>query len=299
MRKLLSIFALLILAAATTRGQQMKEGFEQWEERSGRMQPVGWSLNLGSGEAESPYRGNRALSVWTWYCSSSGSATLGHVNPEAGGACTDCYDKYGIPISFKPVSISGYYRLVPGVVNDGGQDSAMVLVLLKKYNPSRGTYDTIGTAKHFLKVTEQYSPFTVSIQDHAPGIMPDSIAMVFISSVTGSCDCGTDGNCYFLSVDDMSFDVASGVSHTTRKKVREARVYPNPARGTVRVEWSGRLGRPHRLRVYAISGEVLREMEGITGTEMTLDIKGLPAGEYLFDLADGTTIATQGRFVVE
>lgn len=299
MRRSLSIFVLMVLAAATTRGQQVRDSFEQWEERSGRMQPVGWSLNLGSGEAEMPYRGDRALSVWTWYCSSSGSAILGLVNPEAGSACHTCYDKYGIPVSFKPVAISGYYRLVPGPAGDDGQDSAMVGVLLKKYNPSRGTYDTVGIAEHFLKVTQDYTPFTVSIKDLAPGIMPDSIAMVFVSSVTGTCDCATTGECYFLSVDDISFDAASGVSYTVGGHVRQSRVYPNPARGTMRIEWGRSLSRPHRLRVYAISGEVIRTMEGLTGTEITLDVKGLPAGEYLFDLADGGAIAAQGRFVVE
>lgn len=294
---------MIILAAATTRGQQTQDGFEQWEERSGRMQPVGWSLNLGSCEAQTPYRGDRALSIWTWYCSSWGSAMLGSGTMPAGSTCGNftygCYGDYGVPISFKPAAVSGFYRLVPGPAGDGGEDSAMVLVLLKKYNPSRGTYDTIGVAKHFLHITQDYVHFTAPIMDRAPGVIPDSIAMVFVSSVTGSCDCSNAGECYFLSVDDISFDAASGVSYTVNGNLHEAGVYPNPSRGTARVEWSHSLSRPHRLRVYSISGEIVREIEGITGSETMLDVKSLPAGEYLFDLADGATIAAQGRFVVE
>ncbi len=302
MRRFSLLLLLAVLGASSACGQILFEGFEQWVKREGREEPANWSLGLGGGAAPQSYSGERALSVWTWYCSSPGGAVLGDVKERSAYLCDDyqygCYGDYGVPISSKPAFLSGYYRYLPGDAMPGTSDSAVVRVLLKRYNHSRGRYDTIGLGEGSLPLSESYVPFQVAIRDRAPGQLPDSIAIVFLSR--GGCNCAVAGNCYYLSVDHLTLEGVAGVSAAGGESGSALRVYPNPSRGGLRIEWGKELAGPHRLRVYSISGGLVHTAGGVTGSGIAVDGAGLPPGEYLFDLtdSDGITVA-RGRFMVE
>lgn len=302
MRRFSLLLLLAVLGASSARGQILFEGFEEWVKRGGREEPANWSLGLGGGTAPQPYSGEHALSVWTWYCSSPGGAVLGDVKERSAYLCDDyqygCYGDYGVPIFSKPALLSGYYRYLPGDAMPGTNDSAVVRVLLKRYDASRGRYDTIGLGEGSLPPSESYVPFQVMIRDHAPGRLPDSIAIVFLSR--GGCNCAVAGNCYYLSVDHLTLGAISGVPDPEEESGGALRVYPNPSRDEVRIEWGKDLAAPHRLRVYSISGRLVHTSGGVTGSGIAVDGTGFPPGEYLFDLLDGDGLtAARGRFIVE
>ncbi len=303
MRRLLPLITLMILIAGTTHGQVRFDGFETLEKHDGREEPVGWSLGTGSKVVNESHTGNNALSVWTWYCSSRGWAVLGDIGERRAYLCddysVDCYGNYGTPIDFKPTSLTGYYRYVPGGAMSDAPDSAMVLVLLKKYNANRGTYDTIGTASHRLVPADAYTPFTAVIEDRAPGVMPDSVAIVVFSA--GICDCAVSGDCYFLSVDDLAFTATSGISYPVGGKAQGTiKVYPNPNRGTMLLRWGENAAQRRQLRVYSITGALVRTINGVAGNGIALDSKDFSPGEYLVDLTDTHgAVAARGRFVVQ
>jgi hypothetical protein len=291
------LLALAVIIAGVARGQEINGEFEQWGMVNDRDLPFGWSgSSFGVGKVEGGNSGSFAASVWNWYYYGKGVLMLGE---NGDGMNIPYLDRTGVPISFKPTRLTGYYKYRLGVTHDGTVDSAMIVLLLKKFNPATRTCDTVGYATGYLMAAEEYTPFTIDIIDAAPGVQPDSIALAFVSSATGMCHIQGDGTCYYLSVDDVRLSASSGVSYGLNELLPEARVYPNPARGSVHVEWGENLERPHRLRVYGLSGRLVREIEGINGSNTSLDGTGLPPGEYLFDLAgDGGTVAARGRFVI-
>lgn len=302
---LLQIIALMLIGCGA-QGQVMIEGFEHWQDPDGNAYLAGWSRGAGSGATPDAYRGNHALTVWTWYCSSLGGVILGDNKKESSAyVCEDytfnCYGDYGVPIEFKPNVMTGYYRYVPGQVAPGSIDSGVIRILLKRHNPALGRYDTVGIATHRLGPADVYTPFTVTIEDRIPGVIPDSIAVAIISGEKGSCDCLVGGNCYYFTLDDLRFsNTASGVSHSASEIFGQTRVYPNPARAETRIEWKSDLMQPHRLHIFSTSGELVRTVDDITGRNYTLHTAGLSSGEYLFELhGGGEEITARGRFIVE
>ncbi len=68
------------------------------------------------------------------------------------------------------------------------------------------------------------------------------------------------------------------------------RVFPNPARQSVRVDWEGLAGGRGRLSVINVLGQevMARVIEGADNAE--LDLRGLPSGSYRVLLQSGTSV---------
>ncbi|MFC2115902.1 T9SS type A sorting domain-containing protein [Bacteroidota bacterium] len=64
----------------------------------------------------------------------------------------------------------------------------------------------------------------------------------------------------------------------------EIRAYPNPFSEYTRIEFSNPRRTEHNLRVYDLSGKLVREIEGIYGEEVFLKRENLDPGYYVFEL---------------
>lgn len=287
--------AVAIVAAATAAVAQIpQESFEKWDSVETVELPPGWyGGQFGSGKVESAHSGRYAASVWNWYYYAKGYLITG---PR--GTWFVDLAAAGVPIDYKPTKLTGYYRYDLGR-NQRKNDSAVAYVMLKRYNPETGKRDTIGFAKKLLGPAAAYTPFTVDIRDYAPGILPDSITLAFVSSDSGFCEGESDGNCCYLSIDDIQLSLSSGVSYDARPLFDAARVYPTPLRSSGRIEWSARAGTSYTLRLYSVSGALVRTVDGLTGGSARIDRAGLPSGEYLFEIRHGDGVAGRGRVVVE
>lgn len=300
MQRLFLMAMLLTIAACGAGAQTIDEGFEQWKEALGSEAPVGWSGSAAGCGIDSAARSGRfAASVWNWYYYGKGFFVMGegldHPSIPYG------LDRTGTAIDFKPARITGYYRYRAGDIAEGEQaDSAVVLVLLKKYNHETGRPDTVGYATAFLKPVDDYTPFTIDIIDAAPGMMPDSIALALISSNSGFCDVQSAGTCYYFTVDDLRLASPSGVSLSVADLLGQARVVPNPVWTVARITWDGGTFHPRMLRIYDVRGNLMRNVEGITGGGVTFDRSGLAPGSYIFELREAAgNAAVCGRFVVQ
>lgn len=289
------LYAMALLALSTTAwGQIPGETFERWDSVETHEAPPGWYGGaFGSGKVESSHTGRYAASVWNWYFYAKGYMITGR----QGESYIDLAQA-GVPINYKPSKLTGYYRYDLGL-NQGRSDSAVIYVMLKRYNAETGEPDTIGFAKKLLGPAAHYTPFTLDIPDRAQGILPDSITIAFVSSENGFCSNDTDGTCCYLSVDDLQLSVPSGVSYDAGALFSRARVYPLPLRTSGRIEWSARPGRSYTLRLYAITGALVRTVEGLTGGSAPIDRDGLPSGEYLFEIRDGDELTGRGSFIAE
>jgi hypothetical protein len=73
-------------------------------------------------------------------------------------------------------------------------------------------------------------------------------------------------------------------------------IYPNPATGSVNIEWANAGFQPESLTVFDLNGKELLHQKLWTGQKLTLSTDGLPAGIYLMRL-HGEGHAIHGKFV--
>jgi hypothetical protein len=294
MKWIIPVVASMMMASVAW-GQVPQEDFEKWDSVSNGQVPSGWCCgSFGLGKVADAHTGRFAASVWNWYYYAEGYLMTGRDN-----ASPWSLDMGGVPISYKPARLTGYYRYVLGE-NGGSKDSAIVFVMLKRYNAGTQGVDTIGFARKLLGPTAAYIPFAVDIRDYAPGIDPDSVVIAFVSSDNGFCAGASIGTCCYLGIDDIQLVTPSGVAYSAAPLFESARVYPNPMRAEARVQWNAVPGREYHLSMYDAAGHPVRTIEGLAGGAAKLDRAGLPSGEYLFEIRDqANAVSARGRVVVE
>lgn len=99
----------------------------------------------------------------------------------------------GKPYTEMPSSISGYYKYLPS-----NQDTAIVYAKLSKYNPSKGQQDTIAEASLLIpNAVPEYTAFDLDFI-YLSDIVPDSITIIFVSSIDGANFNGQVGSKFFV-----------------------------------------------------------------------------------------------------
>lgn len=194
-------------ATPTTSGSIPQEiinaGFENWDTTNNV--PQNWSTKNGEiNQSTDRYSGSYAAVIWTWYNRLSELLVNGKLLPFP---FADEIHKAGTPISVKPAYLKGVYKYTDVVSGD----SAVAIVLLKKYDTIQNKIDTVGYGIKFLRPINTYTPFQVCITDMQPSVMPDSIVIAFSSSSNFvkplddwiSCF-GNAGECSYLYVDALS-----------------------------------------------------------------------------------------------
>jgi hypothetical protein len=293
--------AALMLLASTAWAQVPREDFERWDSTgNGGVAPPGWSGTFfGYGKDENAHSGHYGASVWNWYFYATGYLMTGGEQANYNDLISG-----GVPISFKPVRLSGYYRYElghnRGHSDSTHSDSALVLLMLKRYNTAAGHADTIAYERMRLPAATAYTPFSIDIRDRAPGIDPDSVVIAFVSSDGGFCDSASSGTCLYFTVDDVQLSAASGVPYNVSSLLESARVYPSPVRTVARVTWDALPGREYTLLAYSSAGELVRVMKPVTGGDAPFDRSGLASGVYLLEIRDDAGhSAAHGSVVVE
>jgi hypothetical protein len=104
----------------------------------------------------------------------------------------------GKPYTKKPVAFNGFFKYLPA-----DNDTLVIFVALTKFNTSEMIRDTIARGEYTYSGTiSNYTPFSITI-DYAQNIIPDSIHVILLSSVSGKEMRGHAGSVLF--VDDLSF----------------------------------------------------------------------------------------------
>ncbi len=299
-RKRLFASVLFLLLPCLLGAQELRDGFENWEERAGGEIPVGWTgTGFGSGRASEAYEGSAAASVWNWYAYAVGTLSLGEGEPQVFDL-----NHAGVPINFIPTHLVGYYRYEQGGNKGRGEnsvDSGHVYILLKAWNPEKNDIDTIGFTTYRFPENREWQRFSIDLEISNPWIMPDSIAVIFYSSDPWSPGfCGPDTmNCCYLSIDNLALVATSGVSYSIDHLPNPARVSPNPARESALIEFDGQESRSYRIRLFDQGGRNVHTGEFI-GTSYSLSTADLPRGVYSFSVSSTSdTPVAGGRVVVE
>jgi len=239
--------------------------------------------------------GNYSMMIWNWYWYGRAYAYNGN-NPSLGFG--SAY-KGGTPYTQKAIKLHGYYRYDTSYTQTE-DDSAVVAVLLKKYNTTLQKVDTIGYGSIHLP---SYSPgdnsfaaFEVNIQDWQPGIQPDSIVVYMQSSISGFCAMSTNGECLYFNVDNLSLETPLGITDVKGNKIKP-QIYPNPSDGNFTVEFPQ--GEMESIKIISIDGKLIHETSVNGIRKFDLSLTHISTGIYVAEIktVDGRVMTE--RFVIE
>lgn len=235
--------------------------------------PQEWSSDgHGSGSSSLSHSGNFSMSVWNWYYYAKGFALNGFASSYLWAY------QGGTPYTQKATRLNGYYRYDTIDTYSTG-DSAMVAVLLKKYNTITQQVDTIGYGKIHLPFyapsDETFAAFSVDIDDWDSSQQPDSIVVLLLSSLNGFCANDDDGNCLYFNVDDLSLETPLGTTDISGNKI-ETEIYPNPAVENVMLKITTEISGENRISITDAAGKTIDEKTiflnmGINRHEISLE----------------------------
>lgn len=291
-KSIVSTFCFLLLIILNLTAQSLpNSGFEQVDSN----QPLHWSCDIfGASSSTTSNTGNYSLSVWNWYSHVIGYAVNGYYSEVADNYKRRFY-KAGVPITGKPSQLVGYYKYDTtgfGLSND----SAVVAVLLKKYNNALNKIDTIGFGRKHLPATpagEGFKFFEVNIEDMFPGIIPDSIVIVFLSSVKGQCF--GEEYCLYLYIDDLSLYTSTGMMNTMNM-FSSLKAYPNPTKGRTTIDLREKPA--DQLIIYDIYGRIIQNRPVHT-TTIDINLEENNKGIYFLQTINNGNITGCQKIMVE
>ena len=205
----------------------------------------------------------------------------------------------GSPFTSKPSAIGGFYKYTE-VTTD---DSAEVTIILKKYNIYTLQRDTVGIGYSAMAAASGYTSFNVNINYLMPTETPDSMIIMFNSSKYMHFDPVTMAlpNLY---IDRIGLpETANGIEPindycgTTHPSV----VFPNPMieTGTLLIKGDITTFQTFDLRIFDVSGKLVRQESISAKSTMDISRTGLLSGTYLYTIRSGNTHVTSGKFLID
>lgn len=274
----------LFLSSNSVRAQLADPGFENWDsvENSSftNYLPAGWGdfINQTANMEGKPWAvtrstdahsGSYAIQLKNVALSAPMAATLmtRSGNPE------EFNNK--IPVNSRHTRLEGYYKY-----SSPANDTFHITVIMMK------DQDFIGFADYTQsKKADDYTKFSIPIMyTSAAGIIPDS-ATILITA--GSIESFVEGTTLLL--DDVNFNLSSGLQRTNTELRAEMSIWPNPASDQAQLILKGELNGPVKVEIVNLLGQVVRETEYKTNNnqlEETLNLVGLPKGLLFIKVSD-------------
>lgn len=180
-----------------------------------------------------------------------------------------------IPVTGRHTRLEGYYKY-----DSPGSDTFTVNVLMIKGENFIGFADYTQTKK-----TGTYTKFSIPIiYTAAASEMPDS-AVIIINA--GSSTNFTEGTTLLL--DDVNFNLSSGIGQIPFELKAEINIWPNPATNQVYLSLKGDLKGTITVEVVNLLGQTIKQLEyPAHGNELqdTLPLDDLPKGLLFIKVTD-------------
>ncbi len=289
MKKYLALI-ILFFALGNIKGQTLPNSdFESWTYTASDTVPIGWASSSGFGEnwTTDAHSGVYAVSLWNWYWYAQGLL----VNGDQSGSWNVVGG--GTPISSKPLKLTGWYKYMQVPLPT---DSAVVEIILKKYNAISHTADTIGYGITFLGSSDNYQYFEAPITDWSPLVTPDSIIVRFKSSDHAFCDtASTTGWCAYFNVDAVALVSPAGILIPS-ENIFGSSVSPNPVDDITTITTGGNI-QHGTLIVIDVAGKLISKVTEIAGSSFQIDAGSLHSGVYFYSFEDGEKIVARGRLM--
>ncbi len=251
---------------------------------------IGWApYEFGAGlKTDYAHSGSYSMAVWNWYSYAEGYAT----NGESMATLWTDMPSVGTPTTEKALLLTGYYYYdTTNTTSDA--DTAVIAIAYRKWNTVTNLYDTVAFGRKYLLPTSgsDMVPFSVAIEDWAPGVEPDTFIVLMVSSLHGFCDMANGGNCLYLYVDDLKLEKTTGIA--TLNNFEPLGLYPNPTAHTITIKVA------HEgitWRLYNLSGKTVYNTALHQG-ENRVDISSQPAGLYIAELWRNGTVTHREKLI--
>ena len=191
----------------------------------------------------------------------------------------------GTPVTGRPSGLAGFYRFS----SSSPGDSALAVVILKRYNELTSTNEVIGGGSYSLGPTDAYRSFEVPIVYQSEAI-PDSVVVAFYSTSPISPVAGGQ-----LNVDDIDLLFGSGVEGLMESIVTP-RLSPSPVSDHVRITLPDNVSPSATIIFHDLLGRTVLAQE-VRGIEVEVDID-FPEGLYLYRITGEKGEEFTGRMVV-
>ncbi len=263
------IFLITLLAlSSTVKAQLVNPGFENWTTVGGTNRLDGWmhmagmmpntSPNFfGTWRADTAAVGAHALRLSRWY-----NYTCDWIRQIA-------------PVSNRPYGVSGVYKYEQTELYGGNVDSALVEIVLTKWNTSTLQPDTVGVGVKMLLATSTFTPFNCPV-NYTSATVPDTAIISLRPMPWGSPYINMTGWGSYFTVDDISFQERStAVMHVATNTVQ---VYPNPVANKLYIKTDGKA----TASITDITGKVL--INAVVDRTGTIDVSRLLPGNYVLTI---------------
>ena len=291
----IAILFVFILFTIKVDAQIPNSNFENWATAAnGTDSLIGWSSSnaivlypvMSLYADSSSYQGVYAANIVTAPFGFVQYSTIGVlVNGEAtfsyggggGGANVEYASGGGTPISYKPTELRGYFNFKTLA---GPSETALGKVLLSKYNTMTNQRDTVSYSEFtFTNIADDYTPFSIALEDEMPGVIPDTITTIFYSSNPETV--GELGVWSNLFIDSLSLfpQIPTSVKSPLRLKKSEIKVFPNPTTGNFNIE--NRSDEKVVIDIYNELGEQVKSLSvrGFGATQK-VNMNAYPPGIY-------------------
>ncbi len=266
MKKLL-LAALCIISAHIASAQLTDAGFENWQtDTLGKNHLVSWKHYAGPTTAPNDYyfgtwrtdtvkAGSYALKLSRWY-----NNTCDWVQQVAA-------------INSRPAALKGYYTYTDNELVGGDLDSALVEIVLTKWNLATAQQDTVGFGSAYLGRAAEYTLFNCPVTYYTAA-MPDSVTANIRPMPWSSPSMNMTGWGSYLSIDALSLETATAIADVNTVEVD---IFPNPA--TIYLNLQLKVADAYNIEVLDITGRV-QINKNINAAIHMLDISKLPSGNY-------------------
>lgn len=297
MKKIALILSALF-TAYTLKAQDYNLGFENWESTLQPVQNVpdscslpadasfhpsgsrlsGWSVNNGVLRTTDAHSGNYAAVVSIWYSNTTGKLISG----QCGEVSTIGYSPCKHHFSSRIYGISGYYKYMIDSFTPRDVQNTKAVAYIKTYkkDPADQSLAVLSFDSLVFERAGTYQPFQLPVVYMDSTSMPDSVSIWFESqnNATGAVTCSY---AHFLYLDDLNFHFSPmpvGVRKPALKK--KVNIYPNPANGTVHLEYGNEL-QVDSIWLSDLSG---RKIKIFDPRAKSLSVKPYPAGVYFLHI---------------
>ncbi len=272
MKKIILLISLLIIQVQYANGQLQNGDFEDVVVDTdiigqNYLRPLNWNFYNGSTGTEitnDSYSGEYAVKLWSWYF---GQENMKFYYGEE--------FMQGVEFEERPNKLVGYYKYENVNIENGIEDSAVVEIVLTKYDEFSNNRDTISYTTKNLESTNNYREFEVELNYQSQNI-PDTLNINFKSSLFEYVNVPQESN--FLYLDNLKFTSITNVINQEKEMVK---IFPNPTKNklsmTSQFEVKG-------LKIYSMDGKLLKNWESIKNGRIQIDLKEFESGVYLIEL---------------
>ena len=283
MKKILSFFSLLILAASMSAQTIPNGDFENWTGGA----PDSWAtyndlaaiigINPAPVTQESPApSGNSYLKAVSRFSILAGDnlpafALLGNANPLTGTGSN------GVPFTQTPVFFSGVFKHETVSPND----TMLIVCQLTKWDPITNSQNVVGAAinYNFGTPVSNWTNFSLPIQ-YLTTDTPDSLSII-VASIGG------DGAA--VSVDNFAFSTTGIGVNNIQLTEKSITMFPNPSSNQTLLDLSAiedQFAQGVKIEVIDLTGRIVETHLTVRNRFFQLNTSNLESGKYLVRISN-------------